>query len=94
MLLCKLQGQKRGLNGDLMAVYNFLEESCREGSADLSLVTVTGHRAQENEMELHQKFPLDIRKRFFTSRVVSNWNRLPREVMHGNKLVRVQVASG
>jgi len=73
--------EQRMLQSDLRAAFQYLKGAYRKDGEGL-FTRVCSDRTKGNVCKLKEgRFRLDIRKKFFTMRVVRHWNRFSREAV-------------
>ena len=90
--------EKRRLLGDLIAAFQNLKGAYKQ-EGEWLFTRVDSDRTRENGFKLRQgRFRLDIKRKFFTQKVVTHWNRLPKGVVDAPSLeafkARLDVALG
>jgi len=77
--------EKRRLWEDLLVAFQYLK-GAYEQEGERLFIKVDSDSTRWNGFKLQQgRFRLDIRRKFFTQRVATHWNRLPKEVVEAFK---------
>jgi len=78
--------EKRRLQGNLTAAFQYLKGAYRK-DGDRIFSKACYDRTRSNGFKIREgRFRLDVRKKFFTMRVVKHWRRLPREIVKAPSL--------
>ena len=78
--------EKRRLQGDLMVAFQYLKGPYKK-DGDRLFSRACSNSIRGNGFKLKEgRFRLDVRKKFFTVRVVGHWKRLPREAVAASSL--------
>jgi len=83
--------EKRSLQRHLIAAFQYSKGAYRKDGEN-RFSRACCNTTRNNGFKLREgRFRLDIRKKFFTMRVVKHWNRLPREVVEAPSLETLMV---
>ena len=83
--------EKRRLREDLIVAFQYLKRAYRK-DRDKLFSRACCDRTRGNGFKLKEgRFRPDIRKKFFTVRVVKHWHRLPKEVIDAPSLETFKV---
>ncbi|KFQ63328.1 hypothetical protein N334_12876, partial [Pelecanus crispus] len=83
--------EKRRLRGDLIAAFQYLKGAYRKDGENLFNKACCDRTRNDGFNLKKNRFRLDIRKKFFTMRLVKHWHRLPREAVEAPSLATFQV---